>query len=65
MITDEISRSIRQNIRMEISDFELEINTCLVNCPDDISDVDSLFMLISDLDMAETEGKTVSASSIT
>lgn len=64
-ITEEISRSIRQNIRLEISDFELEINTCLVNCPEDISDVDSLFMLISDLDMAETEGRIVSASSIT
>ncbi len=64
-ITDEISRSIRQNIRLEISDFELDINTCLVNCPEDISDVDSLFMLIADLDMAETEGKTVSASTIT
>ncbi|MBR1450281.1 MAG: hypothetical protein IJ591_01030, partial [Lachnospiraceae bacterium] len=37
-IAEEISNSIRQNIRMEISDFELEINTCLVRCPDDISD---------------------------
>ena len=64
-IADEICRSIRQNIRMEIADFELDINTCLVNCPDDISDVDSLFMLISDLDMAQAEGKVLSASSIT
>ncbi len=29
-IADEIGRTIRGNIRMEISDFELEINTCLV-----------------------------------
>ena len=64
-ITDEISRSIRQNIRMEVSDFELEINTCLVNCPDDISDINALFMLIADLDLAQTDGKIVSASSIT
>ena len=64
-IADEIGRSIRQNIRMEIADFELEINTCLVNCPDDISDTDSLFMLIADLDLAEVSGKVVSASSIT
>ncbi|MBR2530731.1 MAG: EAL domain-containing protein [Lachnospiraceae bacterium] len=64
-IADEIGRSIRQNIRLEVADFELEINTCLVNCPDDISDVDSLFMLISDLDLAEADGRVVSASSIT
>ncbi len=64
-ITEEISRSIRQNIKMEIADFELEINTCLVNCPEDISDVNALFMLISDLDLAETDGRIVSASSIT
>ncbi|MCR5830682.1 MAG: EAL domain-containing protein [Lachnospiraceae bacterium] len=64
-IADEIGRTIRQNIRMEISDFELEINTCLVVCPDDISDINSLFMLITDLDKAEAQGKVVSASSIT
>lgn len=64
-IADEIGRSIRQNIKMEIADFELEINTCLVSCPDDISDIRSLFMLISDLDLAESEGRVVSASSIT
>ncbi|MCR5301538.1 MAG: EAL domain-containing protein [Lachnospiraceae bacterium] len=64
-IADEIVSSIRQNIRMEIADFELEINTCLVNCPDDVSDVDSLFMLISDLDMVENTDKVVSASIIT
>ena len=64
-IADEIGRTIRQNIKMEIADFELEINTCLVSCPDDISDLRALFMLISDLDLAESEGKVVSASSIT
>ena len=64
-IAEEISNSIRQNIRMEISDFELDINTCLVRCPDDISDVNALFMLIADLDIAESDGKVVSASSIT
>ena len=64
-IADEIGRTIRENIRMEISDFELEINTCLVVCPDDISDVNSLFMLISDLDRTEVRGNVVSASTIT
>ena len=64
-IAEEISNSIRQNIRMEISDFELEINTCLVRCPDDISDVSALFMLISDLDLAEATGRVLSAESIT
>lgn len=64
-IADEIGRTLRQNIRMEISDFELEINTCLVVCPDDISDVNSLFMLISDLDRVETGNRVLSASSIT
>ena len=64
-IADEIGRTIRQNIRMEISDFELEINTCLVVCPDDISDINSLFMLITDLDKAQSQGRVVSASSIT
>ncbi|MCR5672396.1 MAG: EAL domain-containing protein [Lachnospiraceae bacterium] len=64
-IADEIGRSIRQNIRLEIADSELEINTCLVNCPDDISDVNSLFMLIADLDLAEANGRVLSASSIT
>jgi len=64
-IADEITRSIRQNIRLEISDFELEINTCLAKCPDDISDVEALFMLIADLDIAKTDGRVVSASSIT
>ena len=64
-IAEEISNSIRQNIRMEISDFELEINTCLVRCPDDISDVSALFMLISDLDLAEAAGRVLSAESIT
>ncbi|MCR5687998.1 MAG: EAL domain-containing protein [Lachnospiraceae bacterium] len=64
-IADEICRSLRQNIRIEIADFELEINTCLVNCPDDVSDVDSLFMLISDLDLAGRGKGVLSASSIT
>ena len=64
-IADEISRSIRQNIRTEIADFELEINACLVNCPDDIADIDSLFMLIADIDLVESTGKVLSASSIT
>ncbi len=64
-IADEIGRTLRQNIRMEISDFELMINTCLVLCPDDVSDINSLFMLISDLDKAEADGKVVSASKIT
>ena len=64
-IAEEISNSIRQNIRMEITDFELEINTCLVRCPDDISDVSALFMLISDLDLAEATGRVLSAESIT
>ncbi len=64
-IADEIGRTIRGNIRMDISDFEMEINTCLVVCPDDISDVNSLFMLISDLDKADLKGSVVSASSIT
>lgn len=64
-IADEIVTSIRQNIKMEIADFELEINTCLVNCPNDISDVGSLFMLVSDLDTARSNGKVVSASTIT
>ncbi|MCR5590724.1 MAG: EAL domain-containing protein [Lachnospiraceae bacterium] len=64
-IADEICRSIRQNIRMEVADFELAINTCLVNCPDDISDVDSLFMLIADLELAAPGSKVLSASSIT
>lgn len=63
-IAEEISNSIRQNIKMGVSDFELEINTCLVRCPDDISDVNALFMLISDLDIAEADGKVVSAASI-
>lgn len=64
-IAEEIARSIRQNIRLEVADFELDINTCLVNCPSDISDVDSLFMLITDLDLADNEGRVLSASSIT
>ncbi len=64
-IADEIARSIRQNIKMDVADYELDINTCLLNCPEDINDVDSLFMLISDLDMAESDGGALSASSIT
>ncbi len=64
-IAEEISDSIRQNIRMGISDYELVINTCLARCPDDIPDINALFMLISDLDLAEADGKVVSASSIT
>lgn len=64
-IADEIGRSVRANIKLEIADFELEINTCLVSCPEDISDTDSLFMLIADLDLAETGGRVVSSSSIT
>ena len=64
-IADEIRRAIMSNIRMDISDFELEINTCLVLCPDDISDVNSLFMLISDLDRTTVAKNVVSASSIT
>ena len=64
-IAEEIARSIRQNIRLEVADFELEINACLVNCPDDISDVDSLFMLIADLDLADNDGRVLPASSIT
>ena len=50
---------------MDVADFELETTTCLACCPDDISDMDSLFMLISDIDLAETDGRIVSASHIT
>ena len=64
-IAEEITRSIRQNIRMEIADLELEINTCLVSCPGDIADTASMFMLISDLDIAESSGTVLSAASIT
>lgn len=64
-IADEIARSIRSNIKMDIADYEIDINTCLLSCPDDISDVDSLFMLIADLDLFESGGKVVSASAIT
>lgn len=64
-IAGEIARSIRQNIKMEIADFELDINTCLVRCPDDVSDIESLFMLISDIDLVSTEGRVVSAATIT
>ena len=64
-IAGEIAQSIRQNIKLEISDYELAINTCLVSCPEDISDVESLFMLINDIDRIDSQGKVVSASSIT
>lgn len=64
-IANEIGKSIMQNIKLEISDFELEINTCLVSCPGDVSDVDSLFMLINDLDKINSDGKVLAASSIT
>lgn len=64
-IANEIGKSIMQNIKLEISDFELEINTCLVSCPEDVSDVESLFMLINDIDKIDTKGKVLTASSIT
>ncbi|MCR5473901.1 MAG: EAL domain-containing protein [Lachnospiraceae bacterium] len=64
-IVDEIGTSIHRNVKMEISDFELDIRTCLASCPDDISDVESLFMLISDMDQAVSNGRSLSASSIT
>ena len=64
-IANELSRSIHQAVRMDVADFELETTTCLACCPDDISDMDSLFMLISDIDLAETDGRIVSASHIT
>lgn len=64
-IADEIEESIMQNIKLEISDFELEINTCLVHCPDDVDNVETLFMLVNDIDKVEPNGKVLSASSIT
>ena len=64
-IANKIRKSIMQNIKLEIADFELEINACLVVCPDNVSDVDSLFMLINDLDKVKAEGKVLTAASIT
>lgn len=64
-IAAEIIKSINQNMRFEISDFEIRINACIVKCPTDVSDVDSLFMLISDLDIYPNTGKVLSATEIT
>ncbi len=64
-IADEISYSISRNIKMETVDFDLAINTCLVKCPDDVSDIGSLFMLISDLDISGASESVVSAATIT
>ena len=64
-IANEIIKAINQNLRLEIADFEIRINACIVNCPMDINDVESLFMLIADLDRIPSGDKVLSASDIT
>lgn len=64
-IATSITQSINKNLKLEIADFEIKLNTCLVNVPEDISDVESLFMLISDLDLFPSEGRILSAAEIT
>jgi len=64
-IAAEIIKSINQNMQFGASDFEIKINACIVRCPKDVSDVESLFMLVSDLDIYPNTGKVLSASEIT
>ena len=64
-VASEIIRSINRNMQFEVADFELKINACIVNCPRDLNDVESLFMLISDLDFYPSKGKVLSAADIT
>lgn len=68
-IVDEISGKIikvmNQNMQFEVSDLEIMINACIVKCPQDVSDAESLFVLISDLDIYPYTGKVLSASEIT
>lgn len=58
-------KAINENMGLEISDFEIKINCCVAKCPEDISDVESLFMLISDLDTFPSATSVLAASDIT
>lgn len=60
-----IVKSINENMKLEVSDFEIKINCCVANCPEDIEDVESLFMLISDLDLFPITHRILSAVEIT
>lgn len=64
-IAGAIVKYINANMRLGGSDFEIKINTCVAKCPEDIDDIDSLFMLISDLDLFPVQNRVLSASEIT
>lgn len=64
-IATSISKAINNNLKLEISDYALQINTCIVNIAEDISDLETLFMLISDIDLIDANGKILYASEIT
>lgn len=64
-IASEIIKSINENLKLEVSDFVIRINACIVNCPEDVSDIDSLFMLVSDMDLLNEDKKVKLASQIT
>lgn len=64
-IASEIIKSINQNMQLEAVDFDIRINACRVSCPTDVSDVEALFMLVSDLEIYPSTGTVLAASDIT
>lgn len=66
---DEVIRSIHVRLirerRISASNMEFAINICRVMCPEDVNDVDSLFMIINDLDNFPVTGKVINASDFT
>lgn len=64
-IAAEIVKSINDNMNLAVSDFDIRINTCVVSCPQDINDVNTLFMLVADLDLVTDGEKVLSAKEIT
>lgn len=64
-IAKDLQKAINNCLNNNAADLEIKANVCIVNSPEDVSDVGALFMLIGDLDKFPNDGNVLSASQIT
>lgn len=64
-IAQKFESTIVNDLCIEIPDVDIMVNVCIAKCPEDINDVESLFMLVTDLDIFDTHGRILMAPEIT
>lgn len=64
-LAEDFCHRVTKNLEMSSVDVDVFANVCLVSLPDDVEDVDTLFMLSSDLDIQPACEHVLSASDLT